>query len=238
MNEKSGLDVININKDSEGRWINGEIKWKNTNLNIASVYAPNEAYARAHFFNDLEDLIDDNDWVIGGDFNCNIDNNRIKDVSKIILRNVLQEKDLFDVWNTVYPNDKGYTHFHKATKQPSRIDYLFISSSALNNVADVTVNNCGLSDHSIVCLKLNNPSICHGQGRWICNNSLLKDDDCIFRIESFWNFWREEKDNYDSLAKWWESGKYRIKEIIRDYGKEKSWKEKQHQRDLQKRYNF
>ena len=32
--------------------------------------------------------------------------------------------------------------------------------------------------------------------------------------------------------------KYRIKEIIRDYGKEKSWKEKQHQRDLQKRYNL
>ena len=111
INEKSGLDVININKDSEGRWINGEIKWKNTNLNIASVYAPNEAYARAHFFNDLEDLIDDNDWVIGGDFNCNIDNNRIKDVSKIILRNVLQEKDLFDVWNTVYPNGKGYRTF-------------------------------------------------------------------------------------------------------------------------------
>ena len=49
VSEKSNLDVKNIDKDDEGRWIKREINWNNTTLSVASVYAPNEQYARSYF---------------------------------------------------------------------------------------------------------------------------------------------------------------------------------------------
>ena len=88
VSEKSNLDVKNIDKDDEGRWIKGEI---NTTLSVVFVYAPNEQYARSYFFDDLSDRITgDYNWIIGGDFNCNTDNSIVKDVSKVILKNVTQ----------------------------------------------------------------------------------------------------------------------------------------------------
>ena len=238
INYNSGLDVTNIEKDDEGRWIKGEIKWENTCLNIASVYAPNEAYARAIFFDKLVDCIDnDNDWIVGGDLNCNMDNDKGRDASKSILKSVLHEKDLVDVWRTICPDDSGCTPYHKASMQPSRFDYLFISSNVMNNISEVGVSPWGLSDHCVVSMKLDNPSTFRGQGRWICNNIVLKDYNCNFRIEAFWKFWRDMKGNFDSLAEWWEMGKFRIKEIIEEYSREKAKKKFQHRSELQKRYN-
>ena len=60
------------------------------------------------FFDSLSDHITVNDnSIIGGDFNCYIDNVNTKDASKIILKNVLIEKDLCDVWRTICPEETG-----------------------------------------------------------------------------------------------------------------------------------
>ena len=61
------------------------------------MYATNELYARAQFFDSLCDRIDLNSCIIGGDFYCNIDK-KTTDPSKIIMLNVLNEKDILDVW--------------------------------------------------------------------------------------------------------------------------------------------
>ena len=144
----------------EGRWIKGQTKWNNLDIPVASVYAPNNSYDRAYFFYDMSDWIISDSSIIGGDFNCNIDNVKIKDGSKTILKNVINEKDLCDVWRTIHPDKAGYTHYHKASKQATRIDYLFLSSNLLSNVLDVRVNPHGNSDHSIVCMKLHDPGMC------------------------------------------------------------------------------
>lgn len=198
VSEKSGLDVKNMSKDIEGRWIKGEINRDKTMLSVASVYAPNEQYARSYFCDDVSDRITgDHNWIIGGDFNCNIDNSTVKDVSKTILKNVTQETDLVDTWRTIHPGEIGSTHYHKATKQASRIDYLFISSNLLCSVIDISVIPYGISDHHIVNMKLHDPNTYHVQGRWICNNSLLKDEDCNFRTNTFWEYWITHKHNYE-----------------------------------------
>ena len=114
---------------------------------------------------------------------------------------------------------------------------MFLSSNLLySSVIDISVISYGLSDHHIVCMKLHDSSTPHGQGRWICNNSLRKDEDCNFRFIIFWKYWITQKHNYDTLADWWESGKFRIKEIIKEYGKEKASVQKQRQVNLQKQY--
>ena len=146
--ESSGLDVSNISHDVDGRWILGEISWNNETYSIASVYAPNDLMARGHFFDGLTDLINGNDnCIVGGDFNCDLDNQNLKDRSKTILHNVLIEKDLVDAWRIIYPENPGFTHFHKVYNKASRIDYVFTSSHLLNSTE-------GLSDHHVVNVRI------------------------------------------------------------------------------------
>ena len=65
----------------------------------------------------------------------NVDN--IKDVSRIILRDIIQEKDLVDVLGTLQPDEVENTHYHKSTKRASIIDMYFFISSNLNNICDI-----------------------------------------------------------------------------------------------------
>ena len=237
--DKVSLNITNIVTDDEGRCIKAQMIWNDNTFFIASIYAPNQIYDRTHFFDDLSNQITGFDnWIVGGDFNCNLDNKQIKDVSKIVLNNVLQEKDLIDSWRTVHPDKEGYTHFHKGSKQANRIDYIFVSYNLINNVNDVSVTSCGLSDHQVICLKIDDIKTPHGQGRWFCNNSLLEDSECIARITKLWDFWKSQKLNYNTLSKWWETGKFRLKEIVQEYGKEKARTQKQNRKELQKRYDF
>ena len=232
---KSGLEVNNISTDSEGRFIKGEIKWDNSTLSVASVYAPNDVNARINFFNDLCERIDIDNHIVGGDFNCHLDNEG-RDGSKTILKNILNEKDLIDVWHSLHPIDKGYTHHHRGNHKLGRIDYLLASSNILNSIIDANVCPNGLSDHHTLSMKINNPEVAHGQGRWICNNSLINDEDCIFRVQHFWQFWKTRKNFFDSLLSWWEVGKSRLKEILHEYGKEKAWIKKQKLKELHRNY--
>ena len=47
-----------------------------------------------------------------------------------------------------------------------------------------------------------------------------------------------QKGNYNTLINWWENGKFRIQEIIQEYGKEKTWEQKQQLKNLQRRYDI
>ena len=114
---------------------------KKSNVSLASVYAPNAVYPRVRFFNDLSKRINENDqWIIGGDFNFNIDNKHKKDTSKLIFSNLLQEKNLSDIWHKLYPNSPGYTHFHHGIKQPSRTDYIVMSSTLCDQIEEIYNN--------------------------------------------------------------------------------------------------
>ena len=240
ISDKSGLVVTNIHKDDDGRWLSGEIMWNNSIIYVASVYAPNDIHNRVVFFDNLVDKIDDkNDWIVGGDFNCDLDRVQIKDVSKTILQNVMNEKDLLDVWLTINSNIPGFTHYHKGTRQQSRIDYLMVSSNVIASISNVQVHSFGLSDHHILGMKLEVPlPNGYGKGRWICNNSLLKEEEASFRIKHFWSFWQAEKHKYNHITDWWELGKSRVKEILQELGKEKAQKDKRVRSELQRQYNL
>ena len=237
ISDKSGLLLNDIIRDKEGRWIKGNIQWNSDTVSLASVYAPNIACHRVVFFNKLEKVLDDDlQWLIGGDFNCNLDRGDIKDASKLHLNRVLQKKDLIDTWKTVYPDSSGFTHFHKASRQYGRIDYLFLSDSLLSKIGEVNNSPTGLTDHHVISLRLNDIDAIHGSGRWICNNDLLNCSDCNYRIRTFWSFWKTQKKFYGSLLSWWEIGKFRIKEIIQDFGREKSANDKREINRLKLRY--
>ncbi len=148
--------------NSMWRWIKAQMVWSNNTCFISSVYAPNQIHDRTYFFDNFCDQITGfENWIIGGDLNCNLDNKKFKEASKIILTNVLNEKDLVDSWRSFHPDKEGFTHFHKGKSHSSRIDYIFVSSNLVNNVHDVSVSSWGFSDHQIVGLKLDDINTPH-----------------------------------------------------------------------------
>ena len=237
---KSGLKLTNVVSDNEGRWVRGDIFWRNNTVGLMSVYAPNCIHSKVEFFDSLDKIAikGDQDLIIGGDFNTNTDDNTGYDPCKLKLKNLMCSKNLTDIWDTYCPNDAGFTHFHKGVKKATRIDYVFMSEGLVQFCETPTISATGLSDHHIINVRMVCNQNIYGPGRWICNNSALKNDDVKSRIELFWNFWRTQKYVYESLLIWWDYGKSRLKEILRDYGRERAFYEKRDRNALQDRYNY
>ena len=63
--------------------------------------------------------------------------------------------------------------------------------------------------------KRHDPCTHHGQRGWICKSLKKK------------SFWIIQKDTQQSVTSWWDISKFRIKEIIEEFGKEKAWVKKQ-----------
>ena len=75
------------------------------------------------------------------------------------------------------------------------IFFLMIRIATLN-VKGVQVNAIGTVDHRMVSFCIDKQDVVLGTGRWVCNNSLLKDDDCKNRIKIFWAYWQTQKNSY------------------------------------------
>ena len=237
VSNKIGLKLTNKECDTEGRWVKGQIHWNEQNISLVSVYAPNNLYLRRHFFQNIAKLITrDCKWIIGGDFNCQLDSDNRQDGSVVELQNLIEQNDLLDTWRNIQTNNPGYTYYNKKLRKPTRIDYILSHDTFLNQVKDITVSTVGITDHRLINLRLDNSETIKGPGRWLCNNTLLKVEECNNRIINLWKFWKTKKKDYNNVLDWWDRGKLKVKEIISDYGKEKFFQEKQSKAKLQKAY--
>ena len=234
---KCGVNILNTKCDSEGRWVTLYIIWKEETYSIMCVYAPNIMYPRIDFFNEIKHLIsEDKRWIIGGDFNCQVTNNIFNDRSAHVLQNIMHESNLIDLWQTIHPDEEGYTFYHKGLKRSSRIDYIFVSQTILNEIMSIGNSALSLTDHRIIVMRLNKENILKGPGRWMCNNLLLNDEHCKIRIERLWTYWKTKKGDYNNILDWWDMGKTKIKEIIKEFGIEKGKEDYNHRNKLQKAY--
>ena len=236
---KSGLEIQNKQNYSDGRWVRGDIKINDSTISLFSLYAPNGPSDRKRFFVNFGQVITNNlnNCIIAGDFNCQLDANNIYDQSKTNLINIIQENGLIDTWRHK-KKEPGHTYYHKGIRRPSRIDYIFISQTIEHQYKETSIDSTGFYDHNTVIARLDNQKIPIAIPRWICNNDLLQDDQCKFRIENFWTFWTTQKHQYESLFNWWDIGKNRLKEIIKEYDNETSYIKKREKYILQKQYNF
>ena len=91
---------------------------------------------------------------------------------------------MVDTWKTLYPKEQGYTFIHKVLKKSSRIDYILLSRTLYFLLSNANVSSLGLTDHFAVVCRLEKCDTIHGPGRWFCDNRLLKDKQCINRINN------------------------------------------------------
>ena len=213
--------------DKDGQIIKFEIKVNDVPLLICAIYAPNED--KPHFFAKIAELCrsQPENIMLIGDFNLVMDNNldRIgptqnKPKSTQVLKQTMEELILCNAYRVMYPDNRRYSWYRLRPKlSASRIDYAIMSQGLMSNC-----ENCGYitgihSDHlAFFCFLLirQNP---RGKGYWKLNTTYLRNTDYIEMIN-------EESSSLTAnmqldIVKKWEYMKYRVREITRQYSKEK-----------------
>ena len=185
------IEVHNVDLSEEGRYIILYTTFKGHKVALVNVYAPNED--APNFFRKVFQRIANfqaaDFLVITGDMNLAIDplvdrlgsianNNLARDR----LISELEGLEMVDIWRTLKPDINGYTWRRNNPKSFSRLDYYFITESAMQFIEDIQIVPGFKTDHSIVKLTWNIDEIKRGPGYWKLNTSLLKDVEYIDKV--------------------------------------------------------
>ena len=147
---KLKLEIRNVIRDPNGRYIWAEIENDDKNIKILNIYAPNNGNDRDLFFKNMKTFIHKNiqntptELVVGGDFNCtlnvNIDRRKNKqsragtDKGTKELLDLMHDCSLEDVWRRRHPKQRRYTYFKTNSRSASRIDMWLLSKSLDSSV--------------------------------------------------------------------------------------------------------
>ena len=119
---------------------------------------------------------------------------------------------VLDIWRVLHPLQLGFTWDKPDGSLSSRIDLFGCPCSWASSVSSREILPCPLLDHSalVFCASLPD-AIPPGPGRWHFNTSVLGDSEFETLISNFWAEWHWRKNSFDSLQKWWDAGKNKIK---------------------------
>ena len=209
------------------------------------MYAPNNAYQRQTFFEQIESHINLyalslNNLIISGDFNCCLNSidrcppTHLTDTSRSKLQGLIDKFQVYDIWSKIHDKVTGFTYVDTYNKTQSRLDYIFATTGFLHN------NRCTLKepcyktiDHKLVstelCVKGNN----RGPDYWKFNAELLKD--CLY-CENVKSLINDVVKNYNQVSKiyLWEMLKVKIKEYTISYCYKRSKNQQNKILELQK----
>lgn len=211
--------IDDIVEDKHGRYIKCSLEVNDVKYNVVNVYCPNIEIDRIAFINNFNQLVEqDIDNIIGGDFNCALNNDldrkncNIKvDAGQKELMKFIENFDLQDVFRRRNPYAKCYTWVGR--NRFSRIDYWLTSKSMDYKIRNVDIKLCPYSDHDAVCIYVNTSETEYGKGVWKMNADILKTDEFINEFYKAWNIWQSEKDRYPSQRFWWDIVKKRLKQL-------------------------
>ena len=130
--------------------------------------------------------------------------------------------DLVDIWRLRNRQKRAYTwkRFRPILVQ-SRLDYFLTSDNLQNEIQDVYIESCCLTDHSAICMQLTWEGIERGPSYWKFNDSLLNP---IYNdlIEDNFDSWVLEGSDITDEGTKWDWLKYKIKQESIRYSKKKA----------------
>lgn len=220
--------VSDLTTYKDGRYviISGLLEHKKVTL--VNVYAPNTGQIK--FLSNLATLLaqyKDSSVVIGGDFN--LVNYAILDRSKTPLPadkalsasfNELQKMlGVTDAWRCVNLSVREYTFYSKVHNSYSRIDYLLLSISIMQNVINSEIHTSIISDHGPLSVTLSLDFYPNKTKPWKFNNMFLRDHKFVSMLTGrMVNFFKTNMNSVSSIQTLWEAFKVTCRGWCMCYG--------------------
>uniref|UniRef100_A0A3Q1FS38 exodeoxyribonuclease III n=1 Tax=Acanthochromis polyacanthus TaxID=80966 RepID=A0A3Q1FS38_9TELE len=188
----SQLTVHLTGKDTNGRFAYAIVSISSKKILFASIYSPNDF--DADFLNGISNTLlsfVDCSLFIRGDFNATV--NPLLDrspasncfpSSTVALNQFITELNLTDVWRIKNTDTKAYSFYSAPHKSLSRIDYILVSSSLLDQICESDILPRLISDHSPTQCRIKPPSSPPKFRRWRFNDSLLSNSEFIENLRT------------------------------------------------------
>lgn len=217
----SPFKLQSIISDPQGHYIILRGTWKDTNLTLCNLYAPNtnqtsflsKVYKRLFAFPHQY-------LVIGGDFNltfsscldrCSLGESQAPkalDRRSSLFRQLTRKYALFDCWRTAFPSAKQFTFYSHPHKSHSRLDYFFVNAPTLRACKSSDIQAISWSDHVPITLSLALSSGTLRKCHWRLNDFLLKHDPSREDLEKTMTLYFAENNSPEvSIATLWEGHK-------------------------------
>ena len=206
----------------EGRYLQCEFSFLNQSFHVCCLYVPNCNPARDPFLDDIHAKIDPSvPSLLCGDFNTVFDralDRRGSDPSDSSRESTSSLRGLFDaccvvdIFRYLHPSTPGFTWTMWNSTPALCIDFIGIPFLWVSSVLACSVVPCPFSDHCGVQVSVTVPGIVlPGPGLWKFNSPILKENEYFRLVSDFWQAWRSSMHNFSTLAKWWDTGKSRLK---------------------------
>uniref|UniRef100_A0A6I8T218 exodeoxyribonuclease III n=1 Tax=Xenopus tropicalis TaxID=8364 RepID=A0A6I8T218_XENTR len=222
------LEILATKIDPQGNYTFLKGKLNSVTYTFASIYLSNKE--QVDIMNKIHDtllLFAEGTLIVGGDFNtpleprldCSTGTTSLpfKQIKRI--KRQLYSLQLSDCWRIFYPQDKNYTFYSHSHETYSRIDYIFLSHKALDEVQKATIGSITWSDHAPVFLDLSLNTISKKHFSWKINDSLLKNSDTLETLTKATKEYFENNTNTASNAILeWEAYKCYIRGIAIQQG--------------------
>ena len=171
---KKGVDCTIHSKilDPSGRYIILKAEIEDKMYILINIYAPNKDTNIVTFFNNLLMTLRKNDFdeeeniIIGGDFNCPPNPLLDKKGGLLIPRksvvatidNLQEELDLVDIWRIKNPAKRSFTWSQNSPMIFCRLDYWLISNSLHDLVVTTDIIPAIKTDHAAISIEFSNRS--------------------------------------------------------------------------------
>ena len=192
------------------------------------------------------DFDEEENIIIGGDFNCPPNPVLDKKGGLLIPRksvvatidNLQEELDLVDIWRIKNPAKKSFTWSQNSPMIFCRLDYWLISNTLHDLVVSTDIIPAIKTDHAAISIDFCNRSTdIKGPGYWKMNCSLLDDEVYINDIAAKIPIWLAEGRNELSDNRTiWDWMKYNIRAHTIQYSKRKARERNEREKSLQEEY--
>ena len=193
-------------------------------------------------------LDDEENIILGGDFNCPIDPSLDKKGGVLSPRRAVVERilcmqselDLIDICRIRNPSMKSYSWSQKSPCVFCRLDYWLISNNLQDFVQSINISPAIRTDHAAIDLSIGDiEKGDNGPGFWKFNFSLLDDENYVDEVKNYFQMWiaEGEKDLQDKRAIW-DWLKFNIRSHAINYSKIKSRQKRETETRLQNELEF
>ena len=251
---KKGVDCIIHSKilDPVGRYVILKAEIKDKMYLLINIYAPNKDANIVEFLKDLgttlqkENLDEEENIILGGDFNCPLNTVLDKKGGILLPRKsvvatidcLCADLDLVDIWRVKNPSTKSYTWSQNSPMILCRLDYWLISNNLHDLVTTTDIIPAIKTDHAAISIEFSiSEKHIKGPGHWKMNCSLLDDEDYVREVTAKIPIWLIEGQNeLTDNRSIWDWTKYKIRAHAIQYSKRKAMERKEKEMNLQKEF--